>query len=358
LHGGVREQVALRATNERGNVAETDNIALIANKIAQNIFGVFFWDLYAQNNSNFECVTPDTHRTPTDHPKKEHPGDVVYHYLDPYLNHRVYLHTDLKSYGKNSLKISKIRAALNSLAMTVECANNSSDWRVKFMQNDQEPHEVRGLLFVSNHDSEAPLLFDETIKKIGKGSIEIARSNMIHVLGPIAITNLFSVATDIRLAIQSKELSQRYRFFYPDLTLWKRLTPDDARTAATVETLLSPYFILKHDKVLEDNGDTVLQRQGSLVYYSRVGDTVDEFVYLLDSLSRYQLVNANEQIRIRMTNRNRSATYKNNFAKAKTKYCDEWKFDEGRAAEIEAITIDSINQISPNYSPDEIGWRE
>lgn len=291
-------------------MSETDNIALIANKIAQNIFNVFFWNIYAQNNSTFSCVFPDKHRTPKDHPKQVHPGDVVYHYIDPYLNHRVYLHTDLKSYGKNTLKQGKIRDALNSLALTVECASSSPEWRSKFMDDDKEPYEVRGLLFVANHDNKAPADFDGQLGKISKSALPIARGNILHVLGPNAISNLYSVACDIKLAIASHELSQKYRFFYPDLTLWKRGRPDDERTAATIETLLSPYFILRHEKVLLDDNKTVLQRPGSLVYYSRKGETVEEFVYLLDSLSRYQLVNANEQIRVRLFNKERSPNFK------------------------------------------------
>jgi hypothetical protein len=179
----------------------------------------------------------------------------------------------------------------------------------------------------------------------------------LHVLGPRQINDLHSIATDIKLSIQDQKLSPRYRFFYPDLTLWKRRVADDVRTAATIETLMSPYFILKHDGIKDDSGNIVLY-PGSLIYYSRAGDSIDEFVYLLDSLLRYQLVKANEQIRIRIYNPDRDSNFKSNFDKAKTKYCRTWGFESTREAEINAITIEAISQISPNYSPDEIGWKE
>lgn len=339
-------------------MSETANIAFIASKIAKDIFGAFYWNVYPQKDTNFECVFPDKHRTPTDKPKKEHPGDVVFHYIDPYLNKRVHLHTDLKSYGKSTLKISNVRAALNSLAMTVECAEASADWRAKFLENDQESHEIRGLLFVANHDNEAPDKFDEQLSKINRNALEIAKDNTLHVLGPNAISNLFSVASDIKLSVANGEISKFYRFFYPDLTLWKRGRAEDERSAATIETLLSPYFILRHDRVMdEDDSTQVKQRAGSLVYYSRKGETVDEFVYLIDSLSRYQLVNAKEQIRVRVFNKSRSHQFKNNFEKAKKRYCEAWHFEDGRESEIMDISIDVISQFSPNYSPDEIGWR-
>lgn len=339
-------------------MAETANISIIANKIAADIFSAFYWNVYKQKDTNFDCVNKDKHLTATGKSKSTHPGDVVFHYIDPYLNKRIHLHTDLKSYGKASLNIKNIRTALNSLAMTIECAEASTDWRTKFLDNDQEPHEVRGLLFVANHDGQVLTDFDEKLAKIGRGSIQIAKDNVIHVLGPNAISNLFSIATDIKLSAASGQISKRYRFFYPDLTLWKRARAEDERNAATIETLLSPYFILRHDRVIDEDSKETLQRAGSLVYYSRKGETVEEFIYLVDSLSRYQLVNANEQIRIRIFSRDRSPQFKNNFEKAKKRYCEEWGFEDGRETEIMGITIDSINQLSPNYSPDEIGWRE
>ena len=339
-------------------MSETVNISFIANKIASEIFSAFYWNVYPQKDTNFECVNPEKHRTPSDKPKTTHQGDVVFHYIDPYLNKRIHLHTDLKSYGKSSLQIKNIRSALNSLAMTLECAEASADWRSKFLENDHEPHEVRGLLFVANHDGQAPADFDEKLAKIGRGSLQISKDNIVHVLGPNAISNLYSIAADIKLSAANGQISKRYRFFYPDLTLWKRGRAEDERNAATIETLLSPYFILRHDRVLDEDGAEMLQRAGSLVYYSRKGETVDEFIYLIDSLSRYQLVNANEQIRIRVFCRDRSPQFKNNFDKAKKRYCAEWHFEDGRESEIMSITIDAINHLAPNYSPDEIGWRE
>lgn len=337
-------------------VAETANIAEIAKKIMNDIFKVFFWEMRPQEDADFDCVL-DNHLTGKGAKKKTHPCDVIFYYFDPYLNKIVYLHTDLKSYSKSSLQISKVRDALNSLAMTLECTAVSESWRKKFPRNDHEIYEVRGLLFVANHDNTALLSFNEKLDKISKTNLQIAKSQIIHVLGPKEISDLYSIAVDIKLSIQDKQLSPLYRFFYPDLTLWKRHVADDERTAATIETLLSPFFILKHGDVKDDYGN-VIQRPGSLIYYSRDGDTVDEFIYLLDSLLRYQLVNAKEQIRIRVFNRKRSPNFKNNFDKAKENYCASWGFDGNRESEITDISIDAISKIESNYSPDDIGWKE
>jgi hypothetical protein len=337
-------------------MSETVNIAEIAKKILNDIFGVFFWDLRPIEDTNFDCVLED-HKSEGGKGKTSHPCDVLFHYHDPYLSKTVYLHTDLKSYSKRSLQQKKIRDALNSLGMTIACAHLSESWRKKYPSDDDEIYEVRGLLFVVNHDGKAPLDFNDQLNKISKTNLSVSKSQVLHVLGPSQVNDLYSIATDIKLSIQDKKLSQRYRFFYPDLTLWKRGVADDVRTAATIECLMSPYFILRHDAIKTESGDPVLNA-GSLIYYSRSGDTVDEFVYLLDSLLRYQLVKANETIRIRAFSRELSSNFKSNFDKAKTKYCKTWGFEGTREEEIKAITIDSIQRMVANYSPDEIGWKE
>jgi hypothetical protein len=299
----------------------------------------------------------DGHVNENDKEKITHPGDVVFYYFDPYLNRTIYLHTDLKSYSKSSIQAKKIRESLNSLAMTIECASVSAGWAKKFLANDKLPYEVRGLLFVANHDNKAVKRFTELFKSISKSNLAIAKNQILHVLGPVEISNLYSIATDIKLAVADKKIGAMYRFFYPDLTLWKRHSTDDQRTGATIEMLLAPYFILRHASVLDEKGIEV-ERPGSVVYYGRNGDSVNEFIYLLDCLSRYQLVNAREQIKIRASSPQRSSNMKNNFDKAKVRYCEMWGFDGDREEEIMSIPIDGIQQTTPNYIPDEIGWKQ
>lgn len=337
-------------------MSETKNIAAIAGKIQNDIFKVFHWELHAQEDTNFDCVC-DQHESDKGVKKKTHPGDVVYHYFDPYANRRIFLHTDLKAYAKKSIQQTKIREALKSLAMTVECAAITDSWRTKFQAVEDGPYEVRGLLFVANHDNKTPGRFRELLKGIALKNIPVAKGQILHILGPDNIADLFSIATDIKLSIADKQIGASYRFFYPDLTLWKRHTADDERVGATIEMLLSPYFVLKYSQVSDESG-TLLRRRGSLVYYSRPGTTVEEFVYLLDSLSRHQLVNSQEDLSVRVYCQDGSADIKNNFDKAKKRYCHMWGFEGGREQEITSITIDSIQRVLPNYKADELGWNE
>jgi hypothetical protein len=337
-------------------MAETANISLIANTIAHDIFKEFHWQVCGQHDTNFECVM-DHHVTEAGKKKLTHPEDVIFHYVDPYLDTRIYLHTDLKSYSKSSIQAKKVREALHSLAWTVECAQVSPSWKQKYLTDQAERYEVRGLLMVFNHDGKAQHRFSQIMNGIGKSNIPVAESQTLHVLSPEKLTDLYAVASDIKLQVHDKKVGAAYRFVYPDQTLWKRRITDDKRVGATIELLTSPYFILRHEGTRDDKGEAIAQR-GSVVYYARNGDTVEEFVYLLDSLLRYQLVNSKEEVRIRVFCRDPSNNLQPNFAKAKQAYCNEWGFHEDREQEIDAIKLERINRLSPNYTADEIGWRE
>lgn len=337
-------------------MAETINIGEIAEKVSREIFKVFHWNTHSHTNDNFDCVH-DHHKTSAGAPKATHPGDVVFHYHDPYLDKRIYLHTDLKSYQKGTMRREKLKDALSSLAWTIECANVSAQWKKRYCIDENEDYEVRGLLFVANHDGKALEEFEGYYSKVNRQAIPLAPRQMIYVLGPKQIANLYSVVTDIKLLKHDHLLPALYHFHFPDLTLWKRQVADDTRVPATIETLMSPYFVLKHGslKATEEHPDL---NPGSIVYYSRAGDTVEEFIYLIDSLSRAQLVNVRDRIRVRVFNPEHSDNLRNNFEQAKHKYCNTWRFSEERAQEIMDISIDTVQRNNPNYSPAKIGWRE
>lgn len=336
-------------------MAETINIGEIADKVSREIFRTFHWGVHPHTNDNFDCVH-DTHTTASGGAKKSHPGDVVFYYHDPYLNKRIYLHTDLKSYKKGSVRRDALKDALHSLAWTIECANVSDNWKRRFCLDAGEHYEVRGLLFVANHDGQALDEFATYYKKVNRLSVELAQGQMIYVLGPKQITNLYSVATDIKLLRQDSLLPSLYHFYYPDLTLWKRQVADDARVPATLESLMAPYFVLKHGAIPQAEEQPYLPG-GSIVYYARKGDTVDEFIYLIDALSRAQLVNARERIRVRVFGTECSDNLRSNFEQAKHKYCNLWRLSDERAQEIQDVTIDTVQRHCPNYSPAKIGWR-
>jgi hypothetical protein len=144
-------------------MAETANIAKMAEKISADVFSVFGWESRALANHNWNCVELEKH-----HKKKgikTHPTDAVFSYLDPYLGQQVYVNTDLKSYSSGSLESLDLTRSLRSLARATECANKSQEWQQLFVETGSN-HSVIGLLFVYNHDGEYDKDFETELEKL------------------------------------------------------------------------------------------------------------------------------------------------------------------------------------------------
>lgn len=166
--------------------------------------------------------------------------------------------------------------------MTVECAKESSEWRSKYSVDASEQHEVRGLLFIHNHDNGYDKPFYEAIDKVDLPALPVAPGSLLHFLGPHDIQRLFSIANDIKGLKGEDELPKEYTFYYPDLVMSRR-QGDVWGQPATIETLTGPYIIVKH-------GATETYGAGYVIYYNAPGECSEEFEYFLDSLSRYQML--------------------------------------------------------------------
>ena len=130
---------------------ETGSIAEMAKRVSRDVFKWFKWQLVPLYDQNFDCLKQEKH-APTKKQEHTHPVDVVFTYNDPYLDHPVLLNSDLKSYSKSSITSPNIRSALRSLALTIDCARVSEEWRARYDKTGTA--EIRGLLFVYNHDAE------------------------------------------------------------------------------------------------------------------------------------------------------------------------------------------------------------
>lgn len=329
-------------------MAETANIGEIAVAISKDIFQPFRWRYHPLRDTNFKCHD-ETHMGTHDKQKSTHPGDVVFYYNDPYLGKVVYLHTDLKSYGKKSISASKLRQAFKSLCMTIECATASSSWREKYSIDESEPHQIRGLLFVHNHDNKFSSSFSEVIKTLDLHQLPLTSGSALHFLGPDDIQRLYSISNDIVRLKGLNELSDKYTFYYPDLVITRR-QGDVWNQTATIESLTGPFLIIKHERISDDLG------AGYLIYYNRNGDQAEEFEYFLDCLSRFQILESGQSIRIRLTTPTVNPEFKSVFEKAKRKYVKAWGFASSREAIIEAISVDRITAVTNTYNPGAIGW--
>jgi hypothetical protein len=336
-------------------VAETINIAEIAQKLSKDIFKHFLWSTHNKHDDNFKCTNPEHKSDGTKgegndgKPKATHPGDLVFFYSDPYAGKTVYLHTDLKSYSKKSITTTKLRGAFKSLSMTVACAQESNYWRETYSVPDDEAHEVRGLLFVHNHDHEFVQSFANAIAKIDLQNLPLSAGALIHFLGPSDIQRLYSIGNDIIRLQNGNDLPKDYTYHYPDLVMVRR-HGDGTKQAATIESLTGPYLILKH-------GEAENCAAGYLIYYNRSGKTSEEFEYFLDCLSRYQMLEGDHVIRIRVTDSASIDGLKTVFQMAKNKYVRAWGFDHARKSILDKINIDRITAVTNTYSPGDMGWR-
>ncbi len=330
-------------------MSETVNVGEIANKLSKDIFRHFKWKSHPVKDENFKCHNKE-HKGTGGKPKLTHPGDVVFFYDDPYLGTKIYLHTDLKSYGEKSITSTALRNAFKSLCMAIECAKESDDWRTKYSIDESEDYEIRGFLFCHNHDNGYEKDFYEAIDKINLQNINIAKNTYIHFLGPHDIQRLYSIGNDLIRLKDAEELPKKYTFYYPDLVMWRR-HGDVWDQPATIEALTSPYLIIKHGAAEETE-------PGYLVYYNRKGESVEEFEYFLDSLSRFQMLDSDEVIRVRVTSKDVHENMRSNFQAAKKKYARSWGFDPSREEILERITLDKITAVTSTYNPGDMGWRE
>jgi hypothetical protein len=342
---------------------EVANVAEVAVKVTKDIFKWFKWESVPTMDENFSCHKVEQHKpkpkkqakTVSDDKTHTHPVDVVFRYFDPYRNRVVLLNTDLKSYAKTSITSTSVFDALESLAKTIDCARSSGEWQRKYVLHKGD-YEVRGMLFIYNHDGEYHKDFMGLVKNMDLHKLGVQQGQLLHVLDAVRIRYLYSVVMDMKSLIAEKEFpSDDYTFFYPELYL-HRSHGDSDDLPATVELLCSPYMIIRHGPVDVD-GEAAAVNEGYVIYYNQDGSTEHEFRYLLDSLSRFQILKGRCTIKIRVAHQSPDATMKNNFEAAKNAYLAAWGMDGFRKKELDRIEFESINITTPSYMPGHLAWR-
>ena len=158
-------------------MAETNNIARIAEIVSENLFGRYFWRRTGGWNQNWPCEDA------RHEPRKTHPSDVVFFYDEPYAVRRTYVNCDLKSYAKKSITAGAVLSALESLAESISCIEVSEAWRKMYIHDGYIP-AVSGLLFVYNHDGEYDKNFDHILGQVKHEKIQIPRGTQIAIVGP------------------------------------------------------------------------------------------------------------------------------------------------------------------------------
>lgn len=323
-------------------MAETANIAKMAELLSTDLFAEFHWTRTGSMNINWQCEDANHHRN-------THPSDVVFHYDEPYVAARTYVNCDLKSYARGSITSAGMRAAVESLALSLACAEKSDEWQRLYVNTRFTP-AICGLLFVYNHDGEYDRDFAGIMREINVSTLRVPKGSKLVVFGPDRIWWLDNVKNDIlqmrgRGHLPSKD---KCRFFYPDLVRRKLVQHQHAK-AATLEMLTSPWIMLEY---LQDDGQT---RHGVDVYYRGPCESEDEFTYLIDWVLHYNIVRNDAVVRIKTLASDRLAsTY---FERAKEHYIGN--FAGNGAAEmtkrLKVITYQQIATVKTQFSDINIG---
>ncbi|WP_236478879.1 hypothetical protein, partial [Pseudomonas syringae] len=273
----------------------------------------------------------------------------------------IFMHTDLKSYAKGSIGPTEIKKALVSLARSIECAYVSPEWRDRYVTIKNERRAVKGLLFVFNHDDQYDRDFYSHFEDLRFETMHVREGQQLHIAEPALINHMATLRQDINSLIAADTFPKyKYTFLYPDMVLHKA-AGDYWSRPATMELIASPYMIIHHAAVHAESGEGVrLQtyREGYVIYYRRAGESEYEFMYLFDALSRFQLLNSDKdiKIRIRVICRNSSPNLRSNYMSAIASYVREWNEDAHRRAILESIELEIVTMAVHNYKAEQIGW--
>jgi hypothetical protein len=348
-------------------VAETGPRAAIAEKVSKELLKWFRWETVGPKNSESDCLKHEKHARANKKQKHTHPADVVFRYRDPYLNRDVFLNTDLKSYTSTSITKPNVRTALRSIAQAIDCARISAEWKERY---EFEDGDVRGLLFVYNHDATFDDGFERFLIPPKSKSKETADADVagipldagqtIHIIEPRTISYLQTVLSDTAFLVRDQTFPIKdYYFYYPDQKLHKAHSEIFARPA-TVELLCGPYLIIGHDIIQhrEEKSGELKQTLGPgfVVYYNRPGISHLEFMYLFDVLSSYQILNGENQIRLRVAHHSPHLQIQSNYKKAKAAYIRDWGSDDYIASKIDAIDFQVLDVNRTAFSKANLGW--
>jgi hypothetical protein len=184
-------------------MGEVSQISEMANNVSKELFAWFKWEVFPLIDQNFPCSKVPRHAPDKD--EHTHPVDIVFRYIDPYTGVKTVFNTDLKSYKTGSISKTMLRDSLKSLAKTIDCARISRSWKERYNAQN-ELIDLRGMLFVYNHDGEydkefyelfKPTKIDITEKRgISLDSVPLQKNQQIHLVEPKLINCMTTIIND------------------------------------------------------------------------------------------------------------------------------------------------------------------
>lgn len=319
---------------------ETANIATTAELISAEIFEEFGWKTCGPYNENWPCLYK------TEHEGSTHPTDVVFWYPHPYYNKNVYVNCDLKSYKAQSISKSSIFGAISSLIKATECAQVSREWHERHTFPNYNS-DIVSMLFIYNHDGVYDKKFSDLFDSFPENDFKMRKGCKIYIFNPETICYLKTITNDLKNLRGDKVLKAKgtYSFYYPEI-FFKKLARDENK-AATIETLLGPWQIIKYKKDKNSYG---------LIVYMRTSEaSIEEFIYFIDYLFRYQLIHNADDIAIRIPSAINMAAA--NLEKAKQHYAFTIGEDNDIINRLSKIKFQQLTTVFTQYSTIEIGMR-
>jgi len=322
---------------------ETANKAKMADLLANDLFGEFLWERVGPANQNWDCADPA-------HKKATHPSDVVFYYDEPYNVTRRYITADLKSYALGSITPFAVNAAAMKLATSLACSERSQSFGNKYFHPSVTP-KVSGMLFIYNHDGQIADHEFPARLAIDCEAVAIPTGSKLAVFGPTDIFWLNNVARDIVQMRGKGQLpgKERCKFYYPNLVRHPNLQPSKAR-AATLEMLTSPWIVLESQIT---QGST---SKGYVIYCRSKGEKPQEFVFLLDYIQRFQLLEEGSTVTVKLIDQDPHA--KANWGKAVDEYLDAQRGAEDLRSSLERIKYEEAVNLQIRFSEITIGMED
>lgn len=329
-------------------MGETANVAEMAKLASTMLFDGLNWHQRGPVDLQWPCEKTDAHKSKSN----SHPTDIVFKYMDPYEGENTYLQFDLKSYGKGSITAPKLRPALVSLSEQVACASISQTWQEQYL-DEGDSAVVHGVLFIYNHDGEYDKDFRDAIRNTRSNQLVHPRGSKLFVLGPGDIVWGINIVDQIkRCRGDAKFNGGPIRFFLPQLARKTLRGYQAERTALPIESLLSDHVTITYT-------DKNSQQDYYHVYYRGGCDSSEEFVFLLNYLIQYQVINGMNKVEIiGIGVPDNAITYFNKACNYLVRFLNDNKdvSDSELSKTLAAVEFANASAIRTHFSQLEIGF--
>lgn len=328
-------------------MAETHNIATMAEQFAEDLARFTRWEKLGPRDMNWACLQPL-------HKKDTHPTDAVYAYDDPYDGLHTQILFDFKSLAKTSITASSISKALRNMALSLDCAMLSDEFKTHYSPPHDVEKKLLACLFVYNHDHGFTKTLGSHIASHMKTNWpKLKHDHEIILLDPETLIYLNSIRKDFFAYIGENGIPQAESgFFQPDLQLPYHRRTSSKRYGAPLmlEQATAPFHVVRYN-----NKGT----EEYLLYSRCRGEASDDFILLFDYLITYQILDGAGKIIIRLPYAQSEAFP--NFEKAKKEYSDMVTPTEGISKMIrerlEVITLEHIEIAKKNFLETDMGMR-